>query len=321
MKKKIMYFTLLIVSLIILFFVAINLGSIKVTFFELFKGLFIEYNEKVSIIYDLRFPRIIIAMFAGAALSVSGVLFQAVMKNPLADPGIIGISSGASLAALIVISFFPSIYFLSPILAFIGGIIAFILVYCFSWNKGLNPLRLILTGIAVNAIFQGIIDAYESIISNNIINNSISMKTWSDVHLLVWYVIIGLILAFLLSEKCNLLLLEDKTVRSLGVNVHVLRIIISFIAVFLAAIATATVGVISFIALIVPHIARLIIGSDYKMLIPFSCILGAFTLLFADTIGRTIFAPYEVPASIIMAIIGGPFLIILLRRSTRSYGN
>ena len=321
MKKKIIYFTILIISLILLFFLSINLGSIKVSFGELCRGLFIEYNEKVAIIYDLRFPRIIIAMFAGAALSVSGVLFQAVMKNPLADPGIIGISSGASLAVLIVISFFPSAYFLSPIFAFIGGIISFILVYCFAWNKGLNPLRLILTGIAINAVFQGIIDGYESMTSSTIMSNTISMKTWNDVHLLVWYVIIALVLAFLLSNRCNLLLLEDKTVRSLGVNVYFLRIFISFVAVFLASIATAIVGVISFIALIVPHVARLIVGSDYKILIPFSCLLGAFTLLLADTMGRLLFAPYEIPASIIMAIIGGPFLIILLRRSTTSYGN
>lgn len=321
MKRKIIYFTILIILLILLFFLSINLGSIKVSFGELFRGLFVEYNERVAIIYDLRFPRIIIAMFAGAALSVSGVLFQAVMKNPLADPGIIGISSGASLAVLIVISFFPSAYFLSPIFAFIGGIISFILVYCLAWNKGLNPLRLILTGIAINAVFQGIIDCYEKMTSSTISSNTISMKTWGDVHLLVWYVIIALVLAFLLSGKCNLLLLEDKTVRSLGVNVYLLRIIISFVAVFLASIATAVVGVISFIALIVPHIARLIVGSDYKVLIPFSCFLGAFTLLLADTMGRLLFAPYEIPASVIMAIIGGPFLIILLRRSTGSYGN
>lgn len=321
MKRKIIYFTILIISLILLFFLSINLGSIKVSFGELFRGLFVEYNEKIAIIYDLRFPRIIIAMFAGAALSVSGVLFQAVMKNPLADPGIIGISSGASLAVLIVISFFPSAYFLSPIFTFIGGIISFILVYCLAWNKGLNPLRLILTGIAINAVFQGIIDCYEHMTSSTISSNTISMKTWGDVHLLVWYVIIALVLAFLLSGKCNLLLLEDKTVRSLGVNVYLLRIIISFVAVFLASIATAVVGVISFIALIVPHIARLIVGSDYKVLIPFSCFLGAFTLLLADTMGRLLFAPYEIPASVIMAIIGGPFLIILLRRSTTSYGN
>lgn len=321
MKKKVIYFTILIISLIFLFFISVNLGSIKVSFTELFKGLFIEYNDKVSVIYDLRFPRIIIAMFAGAALSVSGVLFQAVMKNPLADPGIIGISSGASLAVLIIISFFPSAYFLSPIFAFLGGFTAFVIVYCFAWNKGLNTLRLILTGIAVNAVFQGIIDSYEGMNSSNIISNTISMKTWSDVHLLVWYAIIALILAFLLSGKCNLLLLEDKTVRSLGVNVHILRILISFVAVILAGIATATVGVISFIALIVPHIARLIIGSDYKILIPFSCILGAFTLLLADTIGRVVFSPYEIPASIIMAVIGGPFLVILLRRSSENYGS
>lgn len=321
MKKKIIAFTILIIALISLFFIAINLGSIKVSFGELLKGLFIEYSEKVAVIYDLRFPRIIIAIFAGAALAVSGVLFQAIMKNPLADPGIIGISSGASFASIVVTSFFPSLYFLSPIFAFIGGLIAFILVYSLSWKSGLNPLRLILVGIAINSVFSGIIDTFETMSSSSILNTTISMKTWDDVNYLIWYVIIALLLSLLMSNRCNLLLLEDKTVRGLGINVHLLRLTISFIGVLLVSISTAVVGVISFLALIVPHIARLIIGSDYKVLIPFSMLLGSFILLLADTLGRVIASPYEIPAGMIMAIIGGPFLVFLLRRGDESYGS
>jgi iron complex transport system permease protein len=131
---------------------------------------------------------------------------------------------------------------------------------------------------------------------------------------------VGLILSVSVSGKCNLLALEDKTARSLGVNVTASRIIVSGIAVLLASIATAVIGPISFLGLIVPHIARLLVGSNHKILIPYSVILGAFTLLLADTVGRTIASPYEISASVIMSVIGGPFFILLLRRSDRRHG-
>jgi iron complex transport system permease protein len=122
------------------------------------------------------------------------------------------------------------------------------------------------------------------------------------------------------TGQCNLLALEDKTARSIGVNVTRSRIVISMIAVLLASIATAVIGTISFLGLIVPHIARLLVGSNHKVLIPYTSLLGAFTLLLADTLGRTIAVPYEISASIIMSVIGGPFFIILLRRSKNGYG-
>ena len=138
-----------------------------------------------------------------------------------------------------------------------------------------------------------------------------------DVKTLVPYVIVGLILALIMTKMCNLLALEDKTARSLGINVNAMRIVISLIAVLLASISTAVAGVISFLGLIVPHIGRILVGSDHKALVPFSALFGAFTFLLADTIGRTIAAPYEVSASIIMSVVGGPFFIILLRRSKK----
>ena len=324
-RKKILSFVLTAVGLFILFIFAVNTGSLKVTPSELFSGLFIEYNPDVATIYDLRFPRIFIAMLGGAATAVSGVLLQAVMKNPLADPGIIGVSSGASLVAVIVTAFFPSLFFLTPMLAFIGGLIAFMLVYSLSWNGGLSPLRIILVGVAVNALCTGLMSAFNSATGSSytgvasIVNANITQKTWDDFQTLAVYVVIGLVASFFVTNQCNLLSLEDKTARSLGMNVTRSRIVISVIAVLLASISTAVVGAISFLGLIVPHIARLLVGSNHKVLVPYSILLGAFTLLLADTIGRTVASPYEISAAVVMSVIGGPFFIFLLRRSKQNY--
>lgn len=325
-RKKVLSFVITAVGLLALFLFAVNTGSLKVFPTELLKGLFIEYNPNVATIFDLRFPRIFIAMLGGAATAVSGVLFQAVMKNPLADPGIIGISSGASLTAVLIIAFFPSLYFFTPLFAFLGGMTAFLLVYSLSYKGGLSPLRIILVGVAVNAMFTGLMSAFNSGTGSNysgvasIVNANITMKTWDDFRTLLIYSVIGLIASLFVTGQCNLLALEDKTARSLGVNVTRSRIMISVIAVLLAGIATAVIGPISFLGLIVPHIARLLVGSNHKVLIPYTVLLGAFTLLLADTLGRTIAAPYEISASIIMSVIGGPFFIILLRRSKNGYG-
>lgn len=324
-RKKILSFVLTAVALFVLFIFAVNTGSLKVTPSELFSGLFIEYNPDVATIYDLRFPRIFIAMLGGAATAVSGVLLQAVMKNPLADPGVIGVSSGASLVAVIVTAFFPSLFFLTPMLAFIGGLVAFLLVYSLSWKGGLSPLRIILVGVAVNALCTGLMSAFNSATGSSytgvasIVNANITQKTWDDFQTLAVYVVIGLVASFFVTNQCNLLSLEDKTARSLGMNVTRSRIVISVIAVLLASISTAVVGAISFLGLIVPHIARLLVGSNHKVLVPYSILLGAFTLLLADTIGRTVASPYEISAAVVMSVIGGPFFIFLLRRSKQNY--
>ncbi|MDO5340733.1 MAG: iron ABC transporter permease [Eubacteriales bacterium] len=324
--KGIIAWIVTLAALLVVFLYAVNTGSLKVTPVQLFKGLFIAYDPQVATVYDLRFPRIIVAMLGGAATAVSGVLLQAVMKNPLADPGIIGVSSGASFVAVLITAFVPALYFYTPVLAFIGGMAAFLLVYGLSWKGGLSPLRIILVGVAVNAMFTGLMSAFNSSTGSNysgvasIVNANITMKTWSDVRILLVYTVIGLVASLFVLGQCNLLALEDKTARSIGVNVTRTRIIVSVIAVLLASISTAVIGPISFLGLIVPHIARLLVGSNHKVLVPYSIVLGAFMLLCADTLGRTIAAPYEISASVIMSVIGGPFFIILLRRSKKNYG-
>ena len=300
--------------------VAMKLGSISITYGELFHGLFVEFDKRVATIYDLRFPRIIVALLGGAALSCSGLLFQAVLKNPLADPGVIGISGGASLAAAIITALFPTLYFSVPLFAFAGGLAAFALIYSLSWKGSLDPVRIILVGIAVSAVFAGLGEVLGSMANRTGVSMSVSglsQLVWSDVKMMAVYSVIGIVLALILSPACNLLALDDKTVRGLGVNVDQLRLVISVAAVLLVSGVTSVVGVVGFLALIVPHMARRIVGSDHRILVPFCVLLGGFVLLLADTVGRCIAPPNEIAASIIMSIVGGPFFILLLKRGDR----
>ncbi|BAB07015.1 iron ABC transporter permease [Halalkalibacterium halodurans] len=327
MTKKLVSF---IVVLLLLIFVAgysAVTGSIQVSIGELIQGLISGTNEEVQVVKDLRLPRIIISMFAGAALAVSGVLLQAVLRNPLAEAGIIGISSGAGFTSILLVSIFPTLYFWSPLFAFIGGALACFLVYSFSWRSGLSPIKMILVGVALNAVFSGLSDTFNYRGSYTVTSisptttSTLSMKTWTDVEIMVTFASVGLILAVFFFSSCNLLVLQDKTAKNLGVAVMRSRLIVSAIAVLLAAVSTAVAGMIAFIGLLIPHIARQLVGSDHKWLIPFSAVAGALLLLVADTLGRSIIAPNEIPASIIMSIIGGPFLIFLIRKGEKANGH
>lgn len=326
MLKKTISFIVVLIALPLLIAYSATTGSIELSMLDLVRGLFIESNDQIAVIKDLRFPRIIVALLAGATLAVSGVLLQAVMKNPLAEPGIIGVSAGAGFFTMVMVSVFPTLFFYSPLFAFLGGAFSFALVYLFSRRSGLNPLRMILIGVAINALFTGLGQVLASsgnalLSQMSIQTSTLSMKTWGDVELLVIYGGTGLVLALLFYSYCNHLGMQDKTLRSLGFNVNRARLILSFIAVLLAAVTTAIAGMFTFVGLLIPHIGRALVGTDHKYLIPFSALLGACLILFADTIGRTILAPIEIPASIVLVIIGGPFLIFVLRRSERIYGN
>ncbi len=310
----------LAVLICLLTFAAMKLGSISVTYGELFRGLFVEYDIRVATIYDLRFPRIIVSLLGGAALSCSGLLFQAVLKNPLADPGIIGISGGAALIAVVVSALFPMLYFSLPLFAFLGGVAAFAIIYSLSWKGSLDPVRIILVGIAVSAVFTGLGEVLGGMSNRSGVSLSVSGLTqlvWSDVRVLTIYTVIGLALAMMLAPACNLMALEDETVRGLGINIDILRLMISLVAVLLVSGVTAVVGVIGFLALIVPHMARRLVGSEHRILVPFCILMGGFILLLADTVGRLIAAPYEIPAAVIMSVVGGPFFIILLRKGEK----
>ncbi|MGG1633216.1 FecCD family ABC transporter permease [Paenibacillus sp. NRS-1760] len=327
MPKTIFSFIAITLLLLATIVYSMTTGSISVGFVELMKGLLGSPSEQVEVVRDLRLPRIIVALLTGAALAVSGVLLQAVMRNPLADAGVIGISSGAGLVSLLLVTIFPTLFFWMPLFSFVGGAIACLLVYSLSWRSGLSPLRLILVGVAVNATFTGLGQSFNyrgsyAVTSvNQAISSIFTMKTWDDVHMLALYGGVGLLLSMLLGSWCNTLVLQDRTAQNLGLSVMKVRLLVSVVAVLLASVATAIGGLIVFVGLLVPHIARLLIGSDHKVLLPFSAIGGAWLILTADTLGRTLLAPTEIPASIVMTVIGGPFLIFLLRRSERVHGH
>lgn len=323
-NKKLICISIGIAILFALIIASTKQGSLDVTYKEIIVGILANSRDgNIGIIKDLRLPRILMSVIVGANLAIAGVLLQAVMKNPLADPGITGISSGASLFAIIVMIFFPQLNELKPIIAFSGGLLATILVYSIAYNKGFSPIRLVLSGVAINAMLgsmASIVTMLNGNGSNSIqmwLNGSLATISWIDVKTLTIHSIIGIIASIYLSKVCNLMVLGDKTAKSLGIDTNRQRIIISSVAVFLASISTGIVGIISFVGLIVPHIARFIIGSDHKYLIPFSGICGGGLLLLADTIGRTIMKPYEIPVGLVMSVIGAPFFVYLLRRSDK----
>ena len=309
---------LVLVILVVLFS---TIGSVNLSLGEIISSLIHQDNSMVmTIVYQMRLPRNILAVLIGANLAVSGVLLQSVMKNPLADPGITGVSSGASVAAIIILLLMPQLSGALPLFAFVGGAIACALVFIMAWKNGLRPERIVLAGVAINTILGGFISLLSTLFSDRIqsailwLNGSLATKTWSHVDMLFLYSLIGLGLSLFLIRSANVLQLGDESAKNLGFNVSRTRLVISAVAVFLAAISTAVVGIISFIGLIVPHIARLLMGSDHKYTIPFSMVLGAIVLLIADTLARTIGGSIEIPVGVITSIVGGPFFLYLLRK-------
>lgn len=321
MKKIIWMYSGMLIVLIVILYLSLTLGSIPMTISDFVKGIFGQRDGQIGVIFDLRLPRVLIALFAGAALGLAGALLQAAIKNPLADPGIIGITTAAMLGNIVVINFLPHLFFYAPIFAFAGGIIAFLILYIVTKKYQMSPIYVLLVGIALNAIFTAIIKVSGMTAIHFTESTGLSMKTWDDANGLMLFSGVGIIIALFVGGWCNVLGLSEKTIRSIGFPLMRVRWVVLFISIYLASVATAIVGSIAFIGLLVPHISRLLVGSDYRFLLPFSALFGAALLLVADTIGRTIIPPYEITASVIMALIGGPFLILLIRKFGAIYGH
>lgn len=303
---------------------SIGLGSVRYSPYEIWRTL-LGYGDVASstILWDIRIPRVLLAVLIGANLAASGALLQAVMMNPLADPGLTGVSSGAAVAVLFIMLVVPEYSSMIPIFAILGGGIAAFMVYSWAWQKGgggYTPIRIILSGVAVNAVFGGVTGLLSILYSDKLpsalqwMNGSLSGKGMGDVLVILPYSILGWIAALLCIRQANVLRLGEQAAHNLGQNLNRTRFALSLVAVYLAAISVSTVGLVGFVGLIVPHIARLIVGSDYRYRMPLSMLVGALILLAADTAGRSAFSPLEIPAGIIMAIVGGPYFLYLMRR-------
>ena len=309
--------------LAVLSVLALRIGSVSYTPAEILESILDPSSTIHTIIVNLRLPRVLLAAIVGMCLAAAGTLLQAVMQNPLADPGIIGVSSGASVAATVVFLVVPSWTSSLPVLAFLGAAVACLIIYLMAWKRGVEPTRIILAGTAVNAMLGAVSSFLTLLNADNLqgvlswMNGSMAAVSWADVRQLGIYGGIGLVLALLCIKPANALQLGDDMAKNLGLRVNGMRILLSGVGAFLAAATVSVVGMIGFVGLVVPHITRLLVGSNHRVMLPTGMVLGACVVLFADTLGRTIAAPMEIPLGIIMAILGGPFFLFLLRRGRK----
>lgn len=273
-----------------------------------------------QIIWNIRLPRMIVGALVGMNLALSGCILQAVMRNPLADPHIIGISSGAGISGITVMILFPALEYLITPVAFVGAMAAAVAIYILAWKNGIKPVRIILAGVAVSAFLgagiSGLLIFYSDRVNGALMwmVGGLAARSWPHVSIIVPYAVVGLILAVLSSHYLNILQLGDDMAKGLGVHVEITRIVLTAIAALLAASAVSVVGLLGFVGLVIPHISRLILGSDYRYLVPGAAILGVAIVTLSDTFARVVFAPVELPVGIIMAFIGAPFFLFLLRR-------
>ena len=277
-----------------------------------------------EILFAIRLPRVVVAMLMGMALGASGAVLQGVLRNPLADPYILGISSGASLAAALGLMtgffFFGSLSV--PVAAFIGAILVSLLVGAFGWKRGgLWPERLLLAGIGLNFLFSAVLMLLMSVSSDDGLRRvvlwmfgDLSMADWTVIPSASVFVIAGLGIALLRSKALNALILGDEFAHSLGFAVQRERLIMFAAMALMTSASVSLGGTIGFIGLLMPHIARFLLGADSRVLVPASAVAGGAFLCLADLIGRSIMPPMELPSGIVTAIVGAPYFLYLLRR-------
>ncbi len=313
----IIFITLFIAS----FFFSVGNGAVKISPLEIMKTILYEKDTvRYQIIWNVRLPRTIVAAFVGICLSLSGAILQGIMRNPLAGPNIIGVSSGGGFFALIILIIFPKYYYLVPIGAFIGALSATLFIYSLAWKEGVLPTRLVLAGVAVSSLFSAGTNGLMTFFPDRVhgvlgfMVGGLSAITWKDVRIILPYAVLGMILILFLPDKLNILMLGDEVATGLGVRVEKARFAFIIISSLLAGAAVSVVGLLGFVGLIVPHMARLFIGSDYRYLFPGTIFFGASIVMICDTLSRILFAPMEIPVGIIMSALGAPFFLYLLRK-------
>ncbi|WP_019534373.1 iron chelate uptake ABC transporter family permease subunit [Paenibacillus ginsengihumi] len=273
-----------------------------------------------QILWNLRIPRVAIGALVGMCLAIAGCLLQGVMRNPLADPGLIGVSSGAGLAAIVIMIIFPQLMPLVPLAAFAGAIGAVFVTYSLAWKGGASAMRLVLSGVAINALIGAVTSAIMLLYSERVqavlpwLIGGLGGRSWKHLEMMLPYAIVGLALAAFAIKPANVMLLGDDTAKLLGHPVEASRLFLVAVATLLAGTAVSVAGLLGFVGLVVPHIARMIVGTNYAYFLPVSAFGGAFLTVLADTAARSWFDPIELPVGILLAFLGAPFFLYLLRK-------
>lgn len=280
-------------------------------------------QSSLFVVEILRLPRVLMAAMVGAALASSGLVLQSMIRNPLASPDIIGITGGASAAAVCFLSFFATamgIVWL-PIFAISGALLAALLIYVLAWNSGVTPMRLVLVGIGVSSA-MGAVTTFviaASPLSTSItayiwLTGSVYGASWVEVKALLPWLLVSWPLALYLARRVNTQELGDQVATGLGISVQKLRLSLLFLSVVMAAPAIAYAGAVGFVGLIAPHIARRFVTRSFALLLPISALVGACLVMLADLCGRLLFQPLDIPAGVFVSAIGAPFFIYLLYR-------
>ncbi|MCP3739296.1 FecCD family ABC transporter permease [Rossellomorea sp. BNER] len=331
-KAAIVITTLAVLSAIVLLTSA-GIGEIILNPFQVFMTL-LGYGEKMDllVVQSFRMPRILIALLAGICLGSAGAILQSLIRNPLASPDIIGITGGAAIAVVGFFAYFSdssnsltiSIHWL-PIAAFLGATLIGLLVYFLSWKKGASSFRLVLIGIGMSMLAQSITTLlmiqgpiYRASEANVWITGSVYGASWEQVHILAPVTLIFVLISFVSSRNINIQELGEEIATGVGSTVQKNRFLLLLLSTALTGSAVAFAGGIGFVGLIAPHIARRLVGSSFGALLPVAALIGGLLVMIADLIGRTLFAPLEVPAGVFTAAIGAPYFIYLLYKTRNS---
>ncbi|MBD1909251.1 MULTISPECIES: iron ABC transporter permease [unclassified Leptolyngbya] len=278
------------------------------------------------VIYMLRLPRIVAAFLVGMGLAIAGTILQGLTRNPLAAPEIVGVDAGASLAAVSLIVLFPSIPIAwLPLVAFLGACISAFLIYVLAWDGGSSPMRLILVGIGIGEValaltsllitFGDINDVSQALIW---LAGSVYGRNWDHIQAFLPWLIVFIPLSLVGARELNTLHLGDDVARGLGSAVERQRVLLLVSCVALAGASVATAGAVGFVGLMAPHLSRQLVGASHQGLIPTAALMGGLIVLLADFLGRSLFAPIELPCGLITAAVGAPYFLYLLYRNRKT---
>jgi iron complex transport system permease protein len=301
--------------------VGVAVGPVYIGPGRVWDALFGDAGETSDVIVrQIRLPRVLVGAMVGASLAMSGAILQGVTRNPLADPHIFGISAGAGLVAVACVVFVPVPLGLVQPLSFIGGLTAGGVAYVMAWRGGVSPARLALAGIAVTSMLTALTSAilvssaFSAQVGLRWLIGGLLGRNWQDFRLLLPYFVIGTTVAMVMARQLNVIALGDELATSLGQRVERTRLVLVATAALLASSAVSVAGLIGFVGLIIPHLVRLVIGNDYRLLLPTSALFGAVLIVLGDTAARTVFDPRELPVGVITAVLGGPVFIMLVRQ-------
>ena len=309
-------FSILTFSLILTVLFAALLGSEKLPFFEL-------NEQQQAILFDIRLPRVLLGASVGASLALAGASLQSLFRNPLAEPYLLGVSNGAALGTMLAFVFFSQTEFARPVCAFLGASLATFTVYQMAKSRaGMNVERLVLSGVIVTTFLSSIIVLLTSLLDAAKLRSftfwllgDLSQATKSGFYLSFAAVLIGFFVLASQARALNLMMIGERDAFDFGVEIKKVRLLVFATASALVGTAVAASGSVGYVGLIVPHLVRLAFGSDNRFVIPFSALVGAMFVLFADTLARTLIAPRELPVGAITALVGAPLFIYLLRKS------